>query len=114
VNAFGTEESTAFFASAINGCDELSREQHGRFFALLTKFMAAYDNIFNQYQSGRLREEVFVSISLTYYAIVRTPCASKELAQDVIELPPWLTGPDQIAVLSGREDEMKLPGFLVH
>ena len=112
-NAFGTEESAAFFSKAINRCDELSREQHGRFFATLIKFVAAYDNIFNQYRSGRLRQEVFVSIALTYYAIVRTPCASKELAKDVVELPPWLTGPYQIAVLSGREDEMKLPSFLV-
>lgn len=78
MNAFGTEERVSVFATAINSCDELSREQHGRFFATLMKFIAAYDNIFNQYQSGRLREEVFASIALTYYAIVRTPCASKD------------------------------------
>ena len=79
---------------------------------MLIKFVSAYDNIFNQYDSGRLKKEVFVSIALTYYAIVRSACASKELSADIDKLPPWLLGPDQIAVLSGRESEMKLPGFL--
>ena len=31
VYALGTEESTAFFARAINRCDELSMAEHGRF-----------------------------------------------------------------------------------
>jgi hypothetical protein len=113
MSAFGTEESSSFFRSAINRCEELSGEQRGRFFATLMKFVSAYDNIFNEYESGRLREEVFVSIALTYYAIVNTACASQELAEDVINLPPYLLGPAQIEVLTGREDEIKLPSFLV-
>jgi hypothetical protein len=113
LTAFGTEESVSFFKTAINHCDQLSDEQHGRFFALLIKFVSAYDNIFNAYESGRLREEVFVSIALTYYAIANAPCASSELSDDVTNLPPWLLAPAYTSALTGREDEIKLPGFLV-
>lgn len=113
VTAFGTEESTRFFRKAINRCEELSAEQRGRFFATLMKFVSAYDNIYGQYESGRLREEVFSSIALTYYGIVSSPCAGAELSGDVVDLPSWLLGSAQIPALSGREDEMKLPGFLI-
>ena len=111
--ALGTEESVGFFKRALNHCGELSEEQRGRFYALISKFVSAYDNIYNQYQSGRLREEVFLSIALTYYAMARTECAQSVLTDDFINLPPWLVGPARISVLSGREDEMKLPGFLL-
>lgn len=111
VSAFGMEERALFFVRAISSCDELSKEQHAQFFATLSKLIAGYDNIFGQYESGRLREEVFISIALTYYGIIGTPCASKELQQDVVDLPPWLVGPAGIPVLSGRAP--KLPIFLV-
>ena len=113
VYAFGTEESTAFFARAINRCDELSMAERGRFFAAFSKLMSAYDNIFNQYESGRLREEVFVSIAMTYYAYANTECGQKMLLQDFKVMPTWLLGPSEIEVLSGREDDMNLPEFLV-
>ena len=113
VRAFGTPESVAFFRSAINHCEELSKEQRGQFFAVLIKLVSAYDNIYNQYESGRLRQEVFVSIALTYYAIARSPCAHTVLIEDVVNLPPWLLEPAHVEVLTGREDEIRLPSFLV-
>jgi hypothetical protein len=113
VSAFGTEEAASFFRSAINRCEELSNDQRGRFFATLMKFVSAYDNIYNEYESGRLREEVFISIALTYYAIVNSTCATRELSEDVINLPPYLLAPGQIAVLADHVDEMRLPAFLI-
>jgi hypothetical protein len=113
VTALGTEESTAFFTKAINRCGELSKAERGRFFAVLSKFVSAYDNIFNQYESGRLREEVFVSIAFAYYSIANTACAQRVLSQDFLALPTYLLGPSEIEVLSGREGEIKLPDFLV-
>jgi len=113
VYAFGTEESTAFFARAINRCDELSMAERGRFFAVFSKFVSAYDNIFNQYESGRLRVEVFVSIASIYYSFANTECGQKVLLQDFTLMPPWLIGPSEIEVLSGREDDINLPEFLV-
>ena len=113
VTAFGTEESTAFFSKAINRCDELSKEERGRFFAIISKFVSAYDNIFNQYESGRLREEVFVSIASTYYSYANTACGQRVLSQDFLILPPYLLGPSEDEVLSGHEDEMKLHDFLI-
>jgi len=111
--AFGTEESTTFFAKAINRCDDLSKYERGRFFAVLSKFVSAYDNIFNQYESGRLREEVFVSIALIYYSYAGTDCGQRVLSQDFLLLPPYLLSPSEIEVLSGHDGEMKLPDFLV-
>lgn len=113
VTAFGTEESAAFFTKALNRCDELSKVERGRFFAVTSKFVSAYDNIFNQYESGRLREDVFVSIAFIYYSYANTDCVQRVLSQDFLLLPPYLLGPSGIAVLSGREAEMKLPDFLV-
>ena len=113
VYAFGTEESTAFFTRAVNRCDELSMAEHGRFFAAFSRFMSAYDNIYNQYKSGRLPEEVFVSIALTYYTYANTECGQKMLLRDFKVLPTWLLGHSEIEVLSGREDDINLPEFLV-
>jgi len=113
MNAFGTEDAAAFFRKALNHCETLSKEERGRFFAVLSKFVSAYDNIFNQYDSGRLREEVFVSIAENYYGIALTACARQVMAEDFQDLPPWLLGPDQIGALSGREARMQLPDFLI-
>ena len=113
VTAFGTEESVTLFRSAISRCEELTKEQRGQFFAILLKVVSAYDNIFNQYEAGRLREEVFISIAMTYYAIANTECVHTVLSEDVVNLPSWLLDSSDIAVLSGREDEMRLPTFLM-
>ncbi len=113
VFAFGTEESATFFIKAMNRCEELSNVERGRFFAVLSKFVSAYDNIFNQYESGRLREEVFVSIASTYYSYANTACAQKVLSEEFSVLPAYLLGPSEIEVLSGHLDEMNLADFLV-
>jgi hypothetical protein len=113
VAAFGAEEGTAFFRKAIDRCEEMSKDEQGRFFATMTRFISAYDNIFNQYEAGRLREEVFLSIASVYYAIVETPCAQKVLLHDLPLMPPYLVTPRDIEALSGHEDDMKLPDFLV-
>jgi len=113
MNAFGTNESAALFIDALNNCEELAAEERARFFGLLAKFVAAYDNIYNQYASGRLRAEVFMSIAEGYYAITQTACAHSVLSEDFQDLPHWLLSPDQIEVLDGRRAEMRLPRFLV-
>jgi hypothetical protein len=113
MTAFGTEESTAFFTKAINHCNDLSKSERGRFFAVLSKFVSAYDNIFNQYESGRLRQEVFISIASVYYSYASTVCGQRVLSQDFPLLPPYLLSPSEIEVLSGHDGEMKLPDFLV-
>ena len=113
VSAWGTEESTAFFRKAINHCENLSMDERGRFFATLFKFVAAYDNIFNQYESGRLREEIFVSIASMYYPIANTACAQRAMTQDIAILPPWLVGLPDIESLSPLKGNLKLPSFLI-
>jgi len=113
VSAWGTEESTAFFRKAVNHCEDLSKDERGRFFATLFKFVAAYDNIYNQYESGRLREEVFVSIASIYYPIAVTACAQTAMSEDIAILPPWLVGLPNIASLSPLEGNMRLPTFLI-
>jgi hypothetical protein len=90
VAAFGSEESTAFLRRALNHCEDLSDDERGRFFATLMRFVAAYDNIFNQYEGGRLRQEIFASIASDYYGIAEMPCAHAMLSQDTTALPPWL------------------------
>lgn len=113
VAAFGTEESTAFFSKAVRSCETLSSEERGRFFGVIVRFVSAYDNIFNQYEAGRLREEVFVSIASVYYGIARTPCARQVLTEQMPLMPNYLVRPDGIDVLAGNEGEMKLFDFLV-
>jgi hypothetical protein len=110
--SFGTEASTAFFRKAINRCDELSDDERGRFFVLLGHFISAFDNIYNQYVNDRLPEEIFVSISLTYYGIVNTPCAQQAMTRDYLLLPPWLLSSAGIEVLISYRDQMKLPTFV--
>jgi len=113
VSAWGTEESTAFFRKALNHCENLSQDERGRFFALWFKFVAAYDNIFNQYESGRLREEVFVSIASVYYPIARTACAKDAMSLDIAIMPPWLVSMPNIEPLAPLEGNLRLPRFLI-
>jgi hypothetical protein len=113
VAAFGTEESTEFFRKVVRSCDELSPEEHGRFFGIMVNFISAYDNIFNQYTAGRLREDVYVSIAAAYYGIAGTPCAQRVLLEQVPLLPAYLIGPDDIPALVDHEDVMKLFDFLL-
>lgn len=113
VAAFGTEESTAFFREAVSSCDTLSAEERGRFFGIVVRFVSAYDNIFNQYEAGRLREEVFVSIASVYYGIARIPCAQRVLVEQLPLMPSYLLKPDSIEALDGREGDMDLFDFLV-
>jgi hypothetical protein len=110
--AFGSSESTAFFRKAINDCDDLTADEQGRFFSTLGLFMAAYDNIYNQYEAGRLGEEIFVSIALNYYGIVNMPCAQQTMSRDFRLLPPWLVDYSVADVLSDHVDDMTLPTFL--
>jgi len=113
VSAWGTEESTAFFRKAVNHCEDLSKDERGRFFTTLFKFVAAYDNIFNQYESGRLREEVFVSIAAIYYPIANTACAQSAFSQDIAIMPPWLVSLPNIESLSPLVGNLRLPTFLI-
>jgi hypothetical protein len=110
--AFGTEESTAFFRKAINRCEDLSDDERGRFFVVLGHFISAFDNIYNQYINERLPDEIFVSISLTYYGIVSTACAQQTMNRDYLSLPPWLVSASGIDVLAGYGDSMRLPTFV--
>ena len=73
--AFGTEESTAFMRKAAHHYDDLNKDEQGKFFAQVMGFVAAYDNVYNQYQAGSLREDVFVSISKAYHGIISLPGA---------------------------------------
>lgn len=113
VAAFGTEESTAFFRKAVSSCETLSPEERGRFFGIVVRFVSAYDNIFNQYEARRLREEVFISVASVYYGIARLPCARRVLLEQLPLLPPYLLRPDSIDVLEGHEGDMKLFDFLI-
>ena len=112
VAAFDTEESTAFFRKAVISCETLSAEERGRFFGIIVRFVSAYDNIFNQYEAGRLREEVFVSIASVYYGIARNPCSQRVLLEQLPLMPPYLLRPDGIDALDGHEGDMKLFDFL--
>jgi hypothetical protein len=113
VAAFGTEESTEFFRKAVNSCDTLSPAERGRLFGVMVNFVSAYDNIFNQYTAGRLREDTFVSIAAAYYGIASTPCAQRVLVDQVPLLPPYLTRPDVVPELVGHEGDIKLFDFLL-
>jgi hypothetical protein len=100
--AFGSEESTAFLRRALNHCEDLSDDERGRFLGVLARFVSAYDNIFNQYEAGRLRQEIFLSIASDYYGIAEMPCAHAALSQDMTALPPWLLNSSGIEKLPTR------------
>lgn len=103
----------SFFQEAINGCGELSPEERGKFFVLLGNFIGAFDNVWNQYDSGRLPGEIFIGIALNYYAIVNVPCAQQSMAQDYSLLLPWLLSSAGIDVLADHCEDTKLPSFIV-
>ncbi len=109
---YGSGESVAFFRKAINHCEELSDDERGRFFSMLGTFIAAYDNIYNQYVNGRMPSEIFLSVGMTYYGIVNMPCAQETMTGDFISLPPWLLSSSGIEEFADRGDDMKLPTFM--
>ena len=109
---YGSSESIAFFRKAINHCEDLSDDERGRFFAMLGSFIAAYDNVYSQYMSGRLPVETFVSIGTTYYGIANTPCAHEVLTREYHLMPPWLVSASGIEELSEHADQMRLHPFL--
>ncbi|MFT5320651.1 MAG: hypothetical protein ACI934_000792 [Pseudohongiellaceae bacterium] len=74
---FGTEESSAFMRKALNNYNELTSDEKGRFLASMLGFIAAFDNVYNKYESGLLREDVFKSIALGFYGIATMPGAQQ-------------------------------------
>lgn len=108
-NAFGTEESTAFMRKATNNFHELDKDEQGRFFAIVMGFVAAFDNIYNQYNAGTLREDVFASISIAYYGLIGMPGVQAMLAENFLELPPYLLDYSSIELLAGESEKFSRP-----
>ncbi len=102
----GSEESTAFMRKALNDYDDLSNDEKGRFFASMMGFLAAFDTIYNQYEAGLLREDVFISIALAYYGLVEMPGGRRVLTEEAYALPPYLLDYSVNDILIGREDEL--------
>ena len=107
--AFGTEESTAFMRNAANNFEELNKDEQGRFFARIMGFVAAFDNVYNLYEAGSLREDVFVSIAIDYYGIVQLPGVQTVLSENVNELPRYLRDYSVIEVLLGESEGIDRP-----
>ncbi len=107
--AFGTEESTAFMRKAANNYQDLSKDEQGRFFARMMGFVAAFDNIYNQYAVGSLREDVFVSIAIAYYRLINMPGVRSVLSEHAPILPPYLLDYSVNEILIGEEENMARP-----
>lgn len=106
--ALASEESTAFMRKALNEYEDLNEDEKGRFFGSIMGFVAAFDTIYNQYEAGLLREEVFVSIALGYYSLVSMPGSQLVLAE-ATALPRYLVDYSVNDVLIGREAELAEP-----
>lgn len=106
--AFGTEESTAFMRKAANQYDNLSKDEQGRFYALTMGFVGAFDNIYNQYEAGTLRKEVFYSIALAYYGLVSLPGVQAVLKENTPALASYLLESSTVKILAGERENMKL------
>jgi hypothetical protein len=102
---FGTEESTAFMRKALNNYEDLDDDEKGRFFASMLGLLAAYDTIYNQYEGGLLREDVFISIATGYFALVEIPGAQYAL-RDATALPRYLLDYSVNEALIGREEDL--------
>lgn len=104
--SFGSEESTAFFRRAANNYQELNQDEKGLFFSRVMGFVAAFDNIYNQYTAGALREDVFYSIALDYYGLISMPGVQSVLQDNVPELPRYLRDYSVNEMLIGEEDRI--------
>jgi len=104
--SFGSEESTAFFRKAANSYQELNQDEKGRFFSRVMGFVAAFDNIYNQYTVGSLREDVFYSIALDYYGLIGMPGVQSALQDNVPELPRYLRDHSVNELLIGEEERI--------
>jgi len=104
--AFGTEESTAFIRRGLNNYHDLNKDEQGRFFSLIVGFIAAFDNLYNQYNAGLLKEEVFISIASAYYKIINMPGAQQILTDNVKFVPRYLSDHSVNDVLIGKEAEI--------
>ena len=73
--AFDSEEKVAFMRRALNDFTGLSQDEKGRLWAILLGYIAPFDNLYNQYEAGLLRKEVFESIEGAFISIVTSPGA---------------------------------------
>ncbi len=73
--AFDSEEKVAFMRRALNDYAGLSQDGKGRLWAILLGYIAPFDNLYNQYEAGLLRKEVFESIEGAFISIVTSPGA---------------------------------------
>ena len=73
--AFDSEEKVAFMRKALNDYTGLSHDERGRLWAILLGYIAPFDNLYNQYEAGLLRKEVFESIEGAFISIVTSPGA---------------------------------------
>lgn len=108
-NAFGTEESTAFMRKATNNYHDLDKDEQGRFFAIIMGFVAAFDNIYNQYDTGTLREDVFMSISRAYYGLIGLPGVQALLDGNPLAIPPYLLDYNAVDLLASQDNIFNSP-----
>jgi len=108
VKAFGNEESTAFIRKAANQYDSLSKDEQGRFYALMMGFVGAFDNIYNQHEAGTLRDEVFYSIALAYYGLIGLPGVQSVLSENAPALAPYLLDFSTVKLLAREKEKIKL------
>ena len=106
--AFASEESTAFIRKAANQYDSLSKDEQGRFFALIMGFVGAFDNIYNQYEAGSLREEVFYSIALAYYGLIGLPGVQSALSENAPKLVSYLLDFSMVKLLAREKENIQL------
>lgn len=92
-DSFQTEESTAFMRKALNDYQGLSKDEKGRFFNLMFKYVGAFDILHNQYEAGLLREETYVSIAGAYYSLVSLPGVRDLFEETTRYVPPYLLEP---------------------
>jgi hypothetical protein len=109
---FGSEESTAFMRKGLNEYQSLSEDEKGRFFVGIFEFVGAFDTLHNQYEAGFLREETYISIALSYYALIGKPGTQKLFKENGTYLAPYLLDPAGNEAMTGREEDLTPWAFI--
>ena len=107
-DSFINEESTAFMRKGMNDYNQLSKDEKGRFFNLMIKYISAFDTIHKSYDSGLLLEGTYFSIARGYYAMMSMPGAISLFEDMDTLLPPLFLEMSANPAMTGI-DEMDGP-----
>ena len=103
--SFGNEERTAFMRKALNDYTNLNQDEKGRLFSIIIGYVAAWDNLHTNFQSGFLLKETYNSITIAFASLLQTPggLACINQVNEEFILPPYIMNNATVKSIAGQK-----------